>query len=535
VSIIKQSFTSLPFSQLFNDYLNEKQEIISFFETKPSDLFSTFPDRKSYISREELVKIVRDFNADLELSDYSKQNIELLLNEDTFTVTTGQQIGLFGGYLYTLYKIVTTIKLAKELSEKHQKNVIPIFWIADEDHDFDEANHVSVIKNDSSVETISIKRPSDLHQQVGRELVNEDIEKQITHFFESSGNSQFSEELKSWLIEDFNPKNTQKNAFLRFLNRLFGKHGLVFFGSDTKLIKQATLPVFETAINKAVTVYHSLEDQSKAIESVYHRQAMTDYSLLFLNCKRGRIKLHLDVENLIWSVDERLLSSEDLLSKIQDEPNLLSPNVFLRPIVQEFVLPNIAYIAGPGELAYYAQMKKMYEIFDVPMPVIVPRLSATVIERPFQRYWSELPIQFDGYFKRIEDLEREFVAQNQPFDIENHFQSWIEASRQTAKRFKDEIVHLDQTLDQSVERALHSYQNELEKLKGKVSKSVKNKDEITLQRIRKVQASLYPLNGLQERTIGFVHFLNRYGLDCFEKLFDDSVSALETNHILLFI
>jgi len=535
VSIQRQSFSSLPFSRLFNDYLSEKQEIISFFKTKPSDLLLTFPERKSFISREVLVNIVRDFNADLELSDLSKHNIDLLANENTFTVTTGQQIGLFGGYLYTLYKIVTTIKLAKELSEKHQKNVIPIFWIADEDHDFDEANHVSVIKNDSSVETISIKRPSDLHQQVGREQVNADVEDQVNQFFEASGSSQFSDELKTWLSEDFNPKNTQKNAFLRFINRLFGKHGIVFFGSDTKLIKQAALPVFETAITKAVEVYDALESQSKAIESVYHRQATTDHSLLFLNCKRGRIKLHLEVKKFIWSIEEKSFSSDELLAKIETDPNLLSPNVFLRPIVQEFVLPNIAYIAGPGELAYYAQMKKMYEVFDVPMPVIIPRLSATVIEKPFQRYWGELPVQFEAYFKRIEDLEREFVAQNQPFDIENHFQSWIEASRETAKRFKDEIVHLDQTLDQSVERALHTYQNELEKLKGKVSKSVKNKDEITLQRIRKVHASLYPLNGLQERTIGFAHFLNRYGLDCFEKLFDNSVSALETNHILLFI
>jgi len=535
VSVQRQSFTTLPFSKLFNDYLGGKPEISSFYKTKPSDLFLKFPERKSLIPRNELVAIVRDFNADLELSDLSKQNIESLVNDNTFTVTTGQQIGLFGGYLYTLYKIVTTIKLAKELSEKHQKKVVPIFWVADEDHDFDEANHVTVIKNDSSAETISIKRPSDLNQQVGRELINVDIEEQITHFFEASGSSQFSDELKAWLKEDFNPKNTQKRAFLTFLNRLFGKYGIVFFGSDTHIIKKAALPIFKTAIKNAEAVYDALENQSKAIESVYKRQATTDYSLLFLNAEKGRLKLHFNVKNRIWSADGISLSSEELLSKIEKEPNLLSPNVFLRPIVQEFVLPNIAYIAGPGELAYYAQMKKMYEVFDVPMPAIVPRLSATIIERPFQRYWSELPVQFDAYFKRIEDLEQEYVTQNQPFDIENHFQNWIAASRETTKRFKDEIVHLDQTLEQSVERALHSYQNELEKLKGKVSKSVKNKDEITLQRIRKVHSSLYPLNGLQERTIGFAHFLNRYGLDCFEKLFDDSVSALETKHILLFI
>lgn len=535
MSIKRINTKSLPFSNLYKDYLKNEPQLQPFFETAFQDLKKKKPTRDSFINRELLVELVCEFNAVFDLSVLSKENIESLRHKETLTVTTGQQIGLFGGYLYTFFKIITVIKLAKELSEAYQTKVVPIFWIADEDHDFDEANHVHGFKQDFTIDTVQFSRPSNLNQQVAREILPKEMLQYVEEFFESSGFTNYSDELKSWLSHDFAPGKTYKKAFLQFILRLFSPYGLVLFGSDSPQIKKAALPMLEMAVSEAGLLYNLLETQSKRIEEVYHRQAQTDTSMLFLNCKDGRIKLHLDIPTQTWSTDLHQFRTEELLAKLRENPELLSPNVFFRPIIQEYILPNVAYVAGPGEIGYYAQMKTFFDAFGIRMPAIVPRISVTVVEKAFQRYWDEMCVEFHEYLQRIEDLEKTWVESNQPFDIDSHFTKWIDQAHKTAEYYKNDIIHLDSTLGQSLDRAVTIYANELDKLKSKTARALKHKEETRLSRLRKIQSSVFPANTLQERKIGFIYFLNKYGPDCFQELFSDDVSAIEAEHIVLFI
>jgi bacillithiol biosynthesis cysteine-adding enzyme BshC len=524
----------LPFSNLFKEYVKESPSLAPFFSRFPSDLFKNAPHRPLNIERKTLVHLLKSYSEDLALDEASLENLKALEQEETYTVVTGQQIGLFGGYLYTAYKIITAIQLAQKLTKLHKVKVVPIFWIADEDHDFDEANHVFVPSSDK-VEKIEVERVSGLQQQVAREHLPLSIQEKIEAFFEASGTTEFSHELKSWLEVDFTSKKTQKQAFLNLINRIFGQFGLLYFGSDHPEIKQAALPVFIKAITQAKEAYEVLESQSKKIEQVFARQAQTDPSNLFLNCSDGRIKLHWNADSDSWTAKSNQLSTADLLKKVEENPNLVSPNVFLRPIVQEFLLPNLAYIAGPGEIAYYAQTKTYFEFFGLEMPVIYPRLTATIIEKPFHRYWSELPVRFRDYFQRIEDLETQLVHSMQPLDMDAIFQQWTDEVNVRSDSYKQAIVHIDASLEQTVERALVSFGNELQKIKGKVFKALKQKDEVNLQRIRKVHSSVYPNNQLQERLIGFLHYLNRYGVGTIQKMVERDFTENIKAHQLLFL
>lgn len=522
----------LPFSTLFKEYVKESPSLAPFFSHFPSDVFKKTPERPLSIDRKTLVHLLRSFSEGLPLSEASLQNLEALKHDTTYTVVTGQQIGLFGGCLYTAYKIITTIQLAKKLSEIHDVKVVPVFWVADEDHDFDEANHIFVPTSDKVVR-IEVERVSGLQQQVAREFLPDSIHEKIDAFFQASGTTEFSLELKTWLEQDFTSKNTQKQAFLNMINRIFGQYGLLYFGSDHPEIKQAALPIFTKAITQAKEAYHVLEAQSAKIEQVFHRQAQTDPSNLFLNCTDGRIKLRWDAERDVWTAKSHQLSTTELLQKVKENPNLLSPNVFLRPIVQEYLLPNLAYVAGPGEIAYYAQTKTYFEFFGLQMPVIFPRLTATIIEKPFHRYWDELPVRFHDYFQRIEDLESQLVHSMQPIDLDAKFQQWQDEVTVSSDAYKQAIKHIDASLEQTVERALVNFGNELQKIKGKVFKALKHKDEVTIQRIRKVHASVYPNNHLQERLIGFLHYLNRYGVQTVGKLVErDFINSIQAHHLL---
>lgn len=525
----------MSFSTLFKDYLNEKESILSFFDKNPFRLDEYLSEKRTKtFSKNELVALIREFNKDIPLHKHSLANLESLSQPDTFTVTTGQQIGLFGGYLYTVYKTITVIKLAKELSQKTGKKVVPIFWIADEDHDFEEANHLFVPQVENPLK-IEIERVSGINQQVGRELVPENITEQIDAFFQSSGETEFSQILKEWLSSDFKAGTSLRNSFLGLLNRIFGKQGLVFFGSDSASIKKAALPILLQAIDQPNAIFDVLEQTSVKLEKNYSRQAQTDSSLLFLNCKNGRIKLHFDSNKQEWNADGKTFSSSELKEKVISNPELVSPNVFLRPMIQEFILPNLAYVAGPGEVAYYAQMQSLFHLFDLDMPAIVPRLSVTLIDKPLQRYWNELPLKLPDFYARIEDVEKKIVSIQQPFDVERFFEDWSSEVKTSSNTYIPQISEIDASLEQSVERAIANYINELDKIKGKVNKSIKQKDDVLIQRVRKAHLSVYPNQTLQERVIGFAHYLNKYGTGLFDNFFEDSVPAISKNHLIVFI
>lgn len=514
------SFHHLPFSSLFTTYVRNFSKLNDFFETNPFDenAIKEKVERFSFSGdRETSVEILSELNKQFGADDAALNNISRLADKDALAVVTGQQLGVYGGPLYTVFKTISTIHLASKLERKYDRPVIPVFWLADEDHDYDEVREINILDNEE-VASFSLPPKNNHLPTVAEMTLPDELTDIRSNLKESFYDTDFSDDLWSILDDAFKPGNTFFEAFGRLINQLFSKHGLVLAGSNHPKVKEVSASFLKKSISKADEIRDKLETQSEQIGQEYHQQVtLYDSNLFYLDEKNGRTKISRNGNG--WKTDGGSeWSSEKLVEEIERYPERFSPNVFLRPILQDALLPTIGYVAGPGETAYYGQMKRMYRSFDLTMPIIFPRLSATLIEPAIDRIMKELPFEFHEYDNRIEDLESDYVDRTEQHDIESIFSEWIEEVEKLTDTNKKEIAEIDPTLEASAEKASSIYENELNKLKGKVYRAVKKRDKTQLQRIQRIKTNIFPKSGLQERTIAAIYYMNKYGVDIWDKL-----------------
>lgn len=515
-------FEQLPFTKLFRTYVSDFSSLESFYPANPFDPGSIEGYAEKSIlpcAKEEKVELLKTFNERFDLDEAALKNIERLNEDGALAIVTGQQLGLFGGPLFTALKIITTLHLANMLEKRLKRPVIPVFWLADEDHDFEEVNHVHLLDRDElksfglENERESSPPVADITLSSGFESFRDSVRKA---FFDT----EFSEPLWQLLNTTYASEVRMDEAFGKLIARLFSKHGLILAGSNCKSVKEVSKESMKLAIRKADEIKKALEEQSEALERDYHRQATIYDSNLFYLDETGRTKIVRNGES--WKTEAgQNWTTQALLEEIDTRPDRFSPNVFLRPLLQDLLVPTLGYVAGPGELAYYGQMKKMYELFNCSMPIIFPRMSSTIIEPAIERIIGELPFELADYDKRIEDLESEYINQTEQPDIEAIFKKWKQQVEEISDTGTSAIEEIDPTLEGAAGKATAVYFGELDKLKGKVYRSVKQQEETQLKRIRKIKASLFPDGIPQERVISFVYFMNKYGLDIWDRLLDE--------------
>lgn len=516
------SFDQLSFTKLFKTYVTEFGDLENFYPVNPFDdeAIAEKADQLSFKGdRSRTAAILADFNKQFDVDQAAIDNLHRLEEEDAVAVVTGQQLGIYGGPLYTILKTLSVIHLAKKLEKNLDRPVIPVFWLADEDHDYEEVRSIQVPENDE-IREFALSPKTDHLPPVARLPIPEEITNVRQELKSVLYDTDFSDDLWDLLDTSFKTGNTFLQAFGQFMSTLFSKHGLVLAGSNYPRVKEATSDVLKQSIAKADQIRQQLEQQSKGISESFHQQVkLYDSNLFYLDEKEGRTKIVRNGEE--WKTDTGLeWETEELLAGIGETPSKFSPNVFLRPLLQDALLPTLGYVAGPGETAYYGQMKSMYSSFELEMPVIFPRLSATFIEPSIDRIIDELPFEFHEYGKRIEDLESEYVDRTEQHDIEAIFNEWKEKVEEVAETKKKQIAEIDPTLEGAAANATSTYYNELDKLKGKVYRAVKKQDETQLKRIRRIKGSLFPGDELQERVIGAIFFMNKYGIDLWDELLD---------------
>ncbi|TYP95089.1 bacillithiol biosynthesis cysteine-adding enzyme BshC [Fodinibius salinus] len=534
------SFEKLPFSDLFKTYVSNFDALSAYFETNPFDEEAIAQKAEQFTfsgNRAKTVELLKDFNQDFELEQAAIDNLDRLKASDSLAVVTGQQLGIYGGPLYTILKIISTIWRARQLEDTLDRPVIPIFWLADEDHDYEEVRKLSVLNNHShEVEEFALP-PKDGDLPTVAELT---IPSEISDFREGLKetlyNTDFSDDLWQLLDGNFQSGITFRQAFGNFISALFSKHGLVLAGSNHSDIKDYSRQCLTQSVSKSEKIRASLNTQTAAVADTYHQQVtLYDSNLFYLDDASGRTKVMHNGEG--WETDSgKEWSSEQLVNAINDDPEHFSPNVFLRPILQDTLLPTIGYVAGPGEIAYYAQMKEMYSCFGLEMPVIFPRLSATFVEPAIDRICKELPFELHEYAERIEDLESNFVDHTEDHDLETFFTDWKEKVQQLVNPKKRDIADIDPTLEGAVGKANAAYFNELDKLKGKVYRAVKQQENTQLKRIRRIKANLFPDNELQERLVAAMFYMNKYGIDIWDDLLESLDEDEEFNrHKLIYL
>lgn len=536
MQIKNYAFGDLPFSKLFKTYVENFEDVADFYAVNP---FSS-DDLKNYAKsftfrgdREQSASLLHSFNQQFDVDEATFKNIERLKQADSLAIVSGQQLGLYSGPVFTLLKAVTAIQRARQMEKLLNRPVIPVFWLADEDHDYEEIRSLSLLNND--LESFALPpRESDL-PPVSELSLPDEIEELRSEIQGTLIDTEFSDELWTMLDQCFYSGATFLTAFGNFLARLFSKHGLVLAGSHHPAIKEQIKEPLITAVKKADDLHQNLERQSQHIEQKFHRQATVyDSHLFYIHPENGREKIQRSDE--FWTTASGIKwTSADLTAKIESNPARFSPDVFLRPVLQDRLLPTLGYAAGPGELAYYGQMKSFYRCFDQQMPAILPRLSVTFIEPAIDRVLQELPFDIDEYNNRIEDLESAFVERTGEVDIEAIFDSWKAEEREVTSSHLETISSIDETLEGAVEKAQATYFNELNKLKGKVYKAVKKRKNIQLNRIHRIRQNLFPGGQLQERTICGIYYMNKFGPDIWDRLLDHLEEMTLNDHKLIYL
>ncbi|MDR9416494.1 MAG: bacillithiol biosynthesis cysteine-adding enzyme BshC [Gracilimonas sp.] len=515
------SFSELSYSNLFNNYINDFDNLRGFYNYDPlneEDIRKRANQTTAGTLLSKYIPVLKAYHHQLGISEDQEKVLNKLKDKESLAVVTGQQLGMYGGPMFTIYKIMTAIILARTYENILGRPVVPVFWMADEDHDFEEIAWTGILgRNDFH----KLKFDGEGGRiPVSQEVLNEQIPSFKEKLSEELFETDFTKKLWEQLDAHYQKGNTHAQAFAGLINEWFSKEGLLIAGSNFKSIKKLLAGEFKNSIVDQSRIYEAIEEQSSALEKEFHRQVMNgDSNLFYISEDEGRVKIHKHQKG--WKAGNVEWSHEELLTEIENHPEKFSPNVFLRPIIQDTLLPTLGYVAGPGEIAYYGQMKKMYQEFDLEMPPIFPRYTATLLESGITRIIEKLPFKFCEYDKRVEDLESAFIAQADTVDIEAVFGEWKEELESAAEKPLKTINEIDPTLDGTVGKTVAGFSNELDRLKGKVYRSIKQQEEIQLKRIEKIKVNLFPDGGLQERSVSPIYFMNKYGLDIWNKLLDE--------------
>ncbi|TVR18071.1 MAG: bacillithiol biosynthesis cysteine-adding enzyme BshC [Balneolaceae bacterium] len=530
-------FQKLPFTSLYKSYISDFEKVESFFEFNPFDekeIKNRLEDYRFNGNRDECVHFLQHFNAQFTDLPEVEKSIQKLSTDDAVAVVTGQQLTLFGGPLFTVFKILTAIKTAAHIEQTYGKPAVPVFWLADEDHDYEEIATAGVFDRDELIQ-ISLKSTLDEFPRVGEIVFDDQISALKEELKSVLYETDFSDDLWTLLDDCYHSGSTIRDSFGKLILRLFSKHGVILGGSNSKQAKELTRDALKKSVSHSDQLYDSLNKvSSKLFEAGFHTQVHVQESNLFWIDDDGvRRKIHAEGDNWFSEGSVKSLHTGALLNLIENSPEKFSPNVFLRPILQNFLLPGAVYVAGPGEVAYYAQMKDFYREFGLSMPIIMPRFSATMVESAIDRVLPKLPFSLEEYSKRIEDLESEYINSSDAADPEPIFKTWKKEFEQISRPRIDEISAIDQSLKGTSEKVRANLLTELDKLKGKVYRSLKEQDKVQLERIRKVKSQLFPGGNLQEREILFIYFMNKYGLDIWDNLLGSMSMDQHKNHNLI--
>lgn len=510
------------FSRLICDYLDEEERIKPFYNRYPSlknfeaqieEKQKNFPEANRSILYESLKDQYKDFKP----SKRTLDNLIRLKEPITFTVVTGHQLNLFTGPLYFLYKIISTINLTSELKKEYpQYNFVPIYWMATEDHDFDEINYFNF-----QGKKLKWNPDPDGHQggAVGP-LPTEGLQEVFEAFSNELGDGKNAEYLKDLFKKTYLEHDTLTAATRYLANELFGEYGLVIIDGDDVELKKLLVPYAKKDILESIS-YHEV---SKTIDAL--KEVSVDYvvqvnprEINYFYLKDG-IRERIIAHEGSYVVNDTPIrfSKEELATEIESHPERFSPNVIARPLYQEVILPNLCYIGGGGEISYWLELKSMFEAMDVPFPVVLLRNSAMVVSEKMKSKAGKLNLEVSDLFleqnnlinkkiREISNIEIDFSPQKEL--LENQFAELYKLAEQTDKSFlgavKAQEVKQKKGLDQLEKRLLKAQKRKL-------------KDHVL--RVTELQNQLFPGKSLQERNLNFSELYLEYGRELISSLFE---------------
>ncbi len=515
-------FTQIPHTtRLFTDFLAYSPSVQPFYPHSPhfSEWFKAQASSLQYdpSRRERVSTILERQNKSWGSSPQTMANLSRL-RAGAAAIVTGQQVGLFGGPMFAIYKALTAVKLADEATAAGI-DAVPVFWLATYDHDLGEVNHVSIPGSDGLLRTLTTSSSGVPGAPVSNVRLGEEIVPVVEEAVSLLGDSEASQFLRA----SYRPGETLGTAFARFYSQLFSQWGVILLDASDAELHRETAPMYRAAIEGAEDLDAALLARGDLLERAgyYQQVKVTPSSVLLFAMRDGaRTAIHHREgsnkagEFVIGSEPgAEKISSAELLDRIAAAPESFSPNVLLRPVVQDYLLPTLAYSGGAAEAAYFAQAGAVYERILGRVTPIVPRFSATVVEPKVQRWLGQYGIAVRDAFDGPEALRQTLAARTLPAGLQAAFERTNQSVEESFSGLQEALAKLDPTLVEASQTGASKVRYQLDRLRERAMAAELRRSDVVSRHAVALSQALYPENALQERGVAGVYFVARHGTE----------------------
>jgi len=520
----------LPFSQiphttrLFADFLSGHSKAQQFY-SRSARFDQWFKDEASSLhydsERRQRVSVILDRqNQSWGASGKTLENIARL-RAGASAVVTGQQVGLFGGPLFSVLKALTAVKLADQAAQSGV-DCVPVFWLATEDHDLAEVNQVSIPGSDGSLQKLSVPTHGLPDAPVGTIRFGPEIQPVVEAATGFLGDSEVS----GFLRDAYREGETLGTAFARLFARLFADWGVILLDAADPDLHQIAEPLYRAAIERAEDLDESLMARGRELEAAgYHQQVkVTPSSTLLFTLRNGaRLPVHRRLNgngDADFLVEEERILRADLLNRVAASPQDFSPNVLLRPVIQDYLLPTLAYTGGAAEVAYFAQVAVVYKALLGRITPVVPRFSATIVEAKLQTLLERYGLRLPDLFQGPEGLREQMAARILPQELQSAFEQAETSLEKSLAAIREALARLDSTLVDAASNAASKMKHQLTQLHSRAARAELRQTEVLGRHADLLCNSLYPNKTLQEREIAGIYFVARHGTEVLRGLYD---------------
>ena len=494
------------FSKTMLDYLEKNKAIQPFYNNFPdiSGFHNQIEEKQKIFrlqSRLILVDALKNQYKNFNISEKTSKYIESLKKQNTFTVTTGHQLNLFTGPLYFLYKILSTINLCEELSEKFpEQNFVPIYWMATEDHDFEEINYFNF-------EGKKVQWNRNDGGAVGR-FSTEGLDDVFNVFSNHLGSSKNAEFIRKLFSDGYLKHKNLADATRYIANELFSEYGLVIIDGDDADLKQLFNPIIKDELDNH-TSFKAVSKTIKELEKNYKIQVNPrEINLFYLG---DNFRERIIFENGIYKVNNTKItfSKAEILKEVDNNPKAFSPNVIMRPLYQEVILPNLCYLGGGGEMAYWLELKNYFKEVQIPFPILLLRNSVQLVSEKQVNKLGKLNISLEELFLKQYDLLSNKVTDNS--DIKVNFDAKIQFLEKQFLELKEIAKQTDVSFGNAVNAQERKQVKGLQNLQKRLLKAEKNRQKDVVDRITQLQNEILPNQSLEERQRNFSEYYLAYG------------------------
>jgi hypothetical protein len=506
------------FSSLIYDYLDEKESLKKFYEHEPTieGVKAAIVTRKEFSTNRALIHdVFIEAYQNAQLTSNQSNNISSLKQENTFTICTAHQPNIFTGYLYFIYKTAHVIAIARKLkAEMPEYNFVPVFYIGSEDNDFDELSKFKL--NGKAFQWKSDQKGAVGRMKVDKNLLSllEEVNKEVIHL-------PFGPALMEMLRKAYTKGQDIAGATFSILNDLFAEEGLLVLQPDNLSLKKGIVQIMKDDL-LSQSAEKIVTRTSKSMGENYKLQVNPrSVNLFYL---RDGIRNRIEKRGNIYTVDDTVIkfTEAEIVQELEENPDRFSPNVILRGLYQETILPNILFVGGGSEVAYWMQLKDLFTHYRVPFPVLILRNSFILMDKLQEHKLNELKLSIVDLFKEEVQLSNEYVQLLAGKEI--NLKTEEEEGKKYFIHLKSVAGNIDKTLVQHVHALETDHFKKLSILEKKMLKAERNKQAVQLQRIWKLKSELFPSNTLQERVENFMPYYAQYGPEFIKSILGHSLS-----------